>query len=140
MRIAASGKEKTPTTYGTLARRFMPRPLHDEADYRSALAVLDSLAGHELNADQEDYFDAIATIVEKYESERHPVGAGDSDARALLRCLMDEHGMTASDLGRVLGDRSLGCRVLAGEWALSKTHIRTLANRFALDPAAFLRS
>jgi antitoxin component HigA of HigAB toxin-antitoxin module len=46
--------------------------------------------------------------------------------------------MTESDLGRLLGDRSLGHRILAGQRDLSKVHIRTLAAHFALDPAALL--
>ena len=43
----------------------MPRPLHDEVDYRNALGVLDAMAGFKMNADQTDYFDAIATFVGK---------------------------------------------------------------------------
>ena len=57
----------------------------------------------------------------------------------LVRSLMDEHGMSESDLGRLLGDRSLGHRILSGERELSKTHIRTLAEHFSLNPAALLK-
>ena len=46
--------------------------------------------------------------------------------------------MSESDLGRLLGDRSLGHRILAGERELSKAHIRTLAAHFRLNPAALL--
>ena len=56
----------------------------------------------------------------------------------LLRSLMEEHGMNESGLGRLPGDRSLGHRVLSGERELSKAHIRTLADHFALDPSALL--
>ena len=49
----------------------MPRPLHDDVDYRNALGVLGAMAGFEMNGDQEDYFEAIATFVEKYETENH---------------------------------------------------------------------
>ena len=56
----------------------------------------------------------------------------------LIRSLMEEHGMSESDLGRLLGDRSLGHRILSGERELSKVHIRVLANHFSLNPAALL--
>lgn len=46
--------------------------------------------------------------------------------------------MNESDLGRLLGDRSLGHRILNGERELSKVHIRTLAAHFSLNPAALL--
>ncbi len=127
-----------PRTYAELAGLLMPRPLHDDVDYRNALAVLDAMAGHEMNADQEDYFDAVATFVERYESEHHPLTSKDLTPVELVRSLVEEHGMSASDLGRLLGDRSLGHRILSGERDLSKNHIRILAEHFALNPAALL--
>jgi len=116
----------------------MPRPLHDEVDCRNALLVLDAMASFGMNADQEDYFDAIATFVEKYESERHAIGGSKMTPVQLVRSLMEEHGMSESDLGRLLGDRSLGHRILSGERELSKVHIRLLAEHLSLDPAALL--
>jgi HTH-type transcriptional regulator/antitoxin HigA len=127
-----------PVTYAELVGLFMPRPLHDEVDYRNALAVLDAMAGFQMNADQEDYFEATATFVEKYESEHHAIDQARMTPVELVRSLMEEHGMSESDLGRLLGDRSLGHRILSGERDLSKTHIRILAEHFALNPAALL--
>jgi len=127
-----------PQTYADLAGLFMPRPLHDDVHYRNALGVLDAMAGFEMNADQEDYFEAIATFVEKYEAEHHSVDGAKMTPVELVRSLMDEHGMNESDLGRLLGDRSLGHRILAGERELSKAHIRILAEHFRLNAAALL--
>jgi HTH-type transcriptional regulator/antitoxin HigA len=127
-----------PDIYADLVGLFMPRPLHDEVDYRNALAVLDAMAGFEMNADQEDYFEAIATFVEKYEAEHHAIDDSKLTPVKLLRSLMDEHGMSESDLGRLLGDRSLGHRILSGQRELSKAHIRLLAEHFSLNPAALL--
>jgi HTH-type transcriptional regulator / antitoxin HigA len=129
---------KIPRTYAELVRSFMPRPLHDEVDYRNALAVLDSMAGFPMNSDQEDYFDAVATFVEKYETQHHSIDGAKLTPLKLIRSLMDEHGMSESDLGRLLGDRSLGHRILSGERELSKVHIRRLAAHFSLDPGALL--
>jgi antitoxin component HigA of HigAB toxin-antitoxin module len=46
--------------------------------------------------------------------------------------------MTASDLGELLGNRSLGSKVLRGERELSKTHLRILAERFKVDAGLLL--
>ncbi|MGA2582232.1 MAG: transcriptional regulator [Tepidisphaeraceae bacterium] len=129
---------RIPLTYPKLVEVFMPRPLHDEVDYRNALAVLDRMAGFKLNEEQEDYFDAIATFVEKYEVEHHSLNDVKMTPVQLLRALLTEHGMSESDLGRLLGDRSLGHRILSGERELSKVHIRLLAEHFAVNPAALL--
>ncbi|MBT3198638.1 MAG: transcriptional regulator [Phycisphaerales bacterium] len=127
-----------PSSYAELVDLLMPRPLHDDVDYRNALGVLDAMAGFEMNVDQEDYFEAIATFVEKYEFAHHAIASEKLTPVELLRSLIDAHGMSESDLGRLLGDRSLGHRVLSGERDLSKAHIRTLAEHFSLNPAVFL--
>lgn len=127
-----------PESYAELVGLFMPRPLHDDVDYRNALAVLDAMAGFEMNADQEDYFEAIATFVEKYEARHHAMDDAKLSPVELVRSLLAEHEMTESDLGRLLGDRSLGHRILSGERELSKAHIRILAGHFSLSPAALL--
>ena len=127
-----------PDSYAELVGLFMPRPLHDEVDYHNALAVLDAMAGFDMNADQEDYFEAIATFVEKYEAKQHAIENAELTPAELIRSLMDEHDMSESDLGRLLGDRSLGHRVLSGERELSKAHVRILAKHFSLNPAALL--
>jgi HTH-type transcriptional regulator/antitoxin HigA len=116
----------------------MPRPLHDEVDYHNALEILDSMAGFKLNSDQEDYFDAIATFVEKYEAEHHSIGNLRMTPVELIQSLLTEHHMTPSDLGRLLGDRSLGSRILGGQRQLSKEHIRTLAEHFRINAGALL--
>jgi HTH-type transcriptional regulator/antitoxin HigA len=127
-----------PESYAELVGLFMPRPLHDDVDYRNALAMLDAMAGFEMNTDQQDYFEAIATFVEKYEAEHHAIDEMKMTPVELLRSIIDEHGMTKSDLGQLLGDRSLGHRILTGQRELSKAHIRILAERFSLNPAALL--
>jgi HTH-type transcriptional regulator/antitoxin HigA len=130
--------DDVPDSYTELIGLCMPRPLHDEVDYRNALAVLDAMAGFEMNSDQNDYFEAIATFVEKYEAEHHAIDGATMTPVELLRSLMDEHGMSESDLGRLLGDRSLGHRILTGQREMSKKHIRILAEHFSLSPAALL--
>lgn len=51
---------------------------------------------------------------------------------------MEDRGLTASDLGRLLGERSLGPKVLNGDRALSKAHIKILAKHFRVSPAVLL--
>ena len=46
--------------------------------------------------------------------------------------------MTASDLGRLLGNRTLGAAILSGQREMSKNHVKNLADHFKVDPALFL--
>lgn len=77
-------------------------------------------------------------LIEHYESQHHFIETSDLDPIDVLKELMDEHGMSASDLGRFLGDRSLGSRILSGKRGLSRRHIRILSEHFGVSPALFI--
>jgi HTH-type transcriptional regulator/antitoxin HigA len=97
------------------------------------------LAGHELNADQADYLDVLSTLVEAYENAHDPLDDPALCGLDVLRALLDEHGMSAVDLARLLGvHRSMGSKLLKGERALTTRHLQTLGERFKVSAALFL--
>ena len=67
-----------------------------------------------------------------------PLGHPERARVRRLRFLVEENGLTGRELGRILGDETLGNRVLRGERELSKAHIRKLADHFGVSPALFL--
>jgi HTH-type transcriptional regulator / antitoxin HigA len=134
----SSDVQHLPTTYCALVARLPPRPIHDDLDLANATEVIDRLAGFSLNPDQEDYLEAIATFVEAYEAERFPVEDSQLTPLCALKALLAEHAMSASDLGRLLGNRTLGASILSGRRALSKAHIKKLAEHFKVEPGLFL--
>ena len=140
MRKASTKRDfrRLPKTYAGLVALLPPRPIHDDVDLANATEIIDRLAGFDLNEDQEDYLEAISTFVEAYEAERFPIDDSRITPLDALKTLLAEHEMTASDLGRLLGNRTLGAAILAGRRGLSKTHIKTLAERFKVEPGLFL--
>ena len=128
---------RMPEDYAGLVRLLPPRPIHDKADSANATEMIDALAGHDLTPDQEDYLDLLSDLVSKYEEDRSPLHRTRSTPLERLRFVVEEAGMTASDLGRLLGNRGLGSLILRGQRQLSKTHIRVLAEHFRLDPGYF---
>ncbi len=131
---------KLPKTFEGLCRLFPPRPIRDEVDHDNTLEIVDVLAvnGSRLSKDQADYLDLLTTLVGAYEDEHHAIDLSHITPLQLLRSLVEDHQMTASDLGELLGNRSLGSKILRGEREMSKTHIRVLADRFKLNPSVFL--
>jgi len=129
---------RLPKTYGALVAMLPPRPIHDDVDLANATEMIDRLAGFDLNADQEDYLEALSTFVEAYEAERFPMNDSRITPLDALEALLAEHDMTASDLGRLLGNRTLGPAILAGRRNLSKSHIKKLAEHFKVGPGLFL--
>lgn len=128
---------KIPKTYAGLMALHLIRPIHDQVDAENAAGMIDLLAGHKLNAEQDDYLDLLSDLYEKWESAQFPI----SRARGaeLLRLVLAERGERAGDLAKFLGvDASLGYRLLRGERQLTAVQIGKLADRYGLDPAALL--
>lgn len=73
---------------------------------------------------------------------RHDRGPLDAPAICgpdALRVLLDEHGMSAADLARLLGvHRSMGSKLLKGERALTARHLQILSDRFKVSAELFL--
>jgi HTH-type transcriptional regulator/antitoxin HigA len=140
MRTATRKMEfaRMPRTYTELVRMHVPRPLHDHADLRNATEIIDAMAGHKLNEDQSDYLDLLSTLVADYEDQHERVAQRKLSPLEALRYLLEENGMNASDLGRLLGNRELGSKILRGQRKLSMSHVRKLAARFAVEPGLFI--
>lgn len=128
-----------PKDYTGLCQRYVPRPLHDAADYAAARQAIEPLQGFEgrLTADQVDYLEAVSSFIEAYDLERVKWPKG--TARGILKFLLEQHDLSAADLSRILGsDRSLGPKLLRGERRLTVGHIRTLARHFNVEPGVLL--
>jgi antitoxin component HigA of HigAB toxin-antitoxin module len=98
------------------------------------LAVLDRRT-----RDQDDYLETLSLLIEAFEDRHHDIDVEDLDPIVILRSLMKSHNMSASDLGRLLGNRSLGAAILRRDRELSKANIMKLCAHIAVGPQLFLK-
>ena len=82
------------------------------------------------------YTKMIAELAEHYEKEHYPTGK--ANPVETLRFLMEQHGLSQTDLAKVFGGQPVVSAVLAGRRPLNKNHILKLAARFNVGPAMFL--
>lgn len=128
-----------PGRFVDLVALLPPHVIRDEADYDAVVELLDKLlARPKLTKGQSEFFETWSVLIAAYERDHHPVDSADITGLDALRHILGENQMTASDLGELLGNRSLGSKILRGERELSKTHLRILANRFKVDAGVFL--
>jgi HTH-type transcriptional regulator / antitoxin HigA len=142
MRAKAASSAKTfdqvPKTYAGLAAWHMPRPLRDKAEYENAVEIVDQLAGHDLNADQDDYLDLLSDLVAAYEDE-HVKPLRKIGGVEALKYILKENAQTGDDLAALLKvERSVAYRILKGTRNLTADHIRVLAKRFQVSADLFL--
>jgi HTH-type transcriptional regulator/antitoxin HigA len=131
--------ERLPTTFDGLIKLHPPRPIHDEVSYRNTVEIVDALAGHALNADQEDYLLLLSGLVERYEADTLPRRRRVSGLE-LLRYLLDENKLSGDDLAKIIDvDRSVAYRILKGERGLTTEHIKALCRRFGVPADLFIR-
>jgi len=126
-----------PTEYGALVALFPPRPIHDRIGYDNTVEVVDAMAGHALSKDQEDYLEILSRTIEAYEAGVRP--AATVRGRKLLAALVDEHELTAADLGKIIRvDSSHAAKILRGDRAITATHAKKLARHFAVSVDSLL--
>lgn len=128
--------------YFALVQQFPLIPIRDERHLKAAHAMIDQLSAipeDELTSGQMDYLLVLGDLADAYESklmaeELEPVTGLD-----LLKHLVREQNWTASDLGRLLGQRELGSKILRGQRQISKSHAKKLGEHFSLPGEMFLR-
>jgi HTH-type transcriptional regulator / antitoxin HigA len=135
----ATSPKQMPRTYQELVKLHPPRTIHDDVDLENVVEIVDRLAVLDhATKDQADYLETLSTLVAAYEDARHPIDVSPLGPLQTLKFLLQEHGLNASDLGRILGQRQVGSAILRGDRQLSKTHIVKLAAHFGVSPAALL--
>jgi HTH-type transcriptional regulator/antitoxin HigA len=128
-----------PRDYEGLCRRYLPRPIHDAAEYENVAEIARVFAGFEeaMTGDQQDYFQLLCSLMEAWEAAhvRWPAVT----PLETLKHLLAEHGMSAADLSRLLGaSRQLGPMILRGERSITAEHARALGAKFGLPAGVFI--
>ncbi|OHB53168.1 MAG: hypothetical protein A2Y07_10505 [Planctomycetes bacterium GWF2_50_10] len=125
--------------YSDLLSEYELRPIHNSKQYKKALYIADKFVGrNDLTRDQLDFLETLTMLINYYEECRFPVASKGLAPLDIVRHLVEANGLNASDLGRILGQRELGSKILKGERQLSKNHIRQIADYFSVDPGLLL--
>jgi HTH-type transcriptional regulator/antitoxin HigA len=122
--------------YLELIKRFPLAPIRGERHFKEAVGMIDELSiidEEKLTAGQADYLLVLSDLVERYEDRHFQEKGAFGDGVQALAYLMEQRGMSASDLGRLLGSRSLGSAILRRERELSKGHVVKLARYFGIS-------
>lgn len=128
---------KIPKSYAQLVALHAPRPIHDKTGAAEAAAIMDAMAGHKLNRDQEDYFNLLCQLYEAWENTVAPTSR--APAHEVLDLVLKARDENPADLAQVLGvDRSLGYRLIKGTRHLTAEHVVVAAAYYGLDPVVLL--
>lgn len=112
--------------------------IRNEREYYAAVKRLNELLDEIGDNEKHPLYsllDTLGTLVHAYEQEHYPVP--DATGAEVLRFLMDEHGLTQSDLPEV-GSQGVVSEILSGKRELNVRQIRSLSQRFGVSSAVFV--
>jgi antitoxin component HigA of HigAB toxin-antitoxin module len=133
--------KRLPSSYVTLMGEFPLCPIRTNSDYGRAAAIIQRLALREdtLDAGEESYLEVLEALVEKYDREHYPINTCDVSPTRALRMLVEQAGMSVSELGVLLGSKGAASELLSGKRREpSKAQIARLCARFKVGAGAFL--
>ncbi len=139
MRITAA--HRTQQNAKRYNRPLKVWPIRSEADYDRAVEVVNALAVQpegSLSEKDQDRLEVFTRLIEAWDKEHYSEFLEGSSPLEVLQSLLDEHEMSNSDLGRLLGNRQTGHAIMKGHRSLSKAHIRKLSEYFNLSPEVFI--
>ena len=127
-------------SFAALVRQMPQQAIVDDVQYENTVEVIDRLmSAWRLTRGQRQYLETLVQPATAYESSHHAIDTTSLTGLDSLRYLLDENGMSASDLARLLDVHpSMGSKILQGERALTVTHLKALAARFMVSAELFI--
>src|SRR5215211_1459385 len=113
------------------------KPIRSEADYEAALEEVERLWGAKLGTPRGDRLDVLATLIDAYESEHHPVDPPDPIEAIKFR--MEQQNLTRKDLEGIVGSRTRIAEVLNRRRGLSINMIRRLHEKLGISTEILIR-
>lgn len=112
--------------------------IRTEQEYDNAVERLHALVD-EVGDNPQDpryrFIETLSVLIRAYDREHYRLP--EASGVEVLRFLMEAHGLTQKDLPEV-GSQGVVSEVLAGHRTLNVRQIKALAERFGVDPGAFL--
>lgn len=124
--------------YRALDAKVPLRPIRNRKDYARAVSAMNALLDAGAADETHPLAGLAATLGEligDYDARQFPVP--DVSGREMLRFLMEQHGLTQSELPEV-GSQGVVSEILSGKRELNLRQVRALARRFGIAADAFL--
>ena len=112
---------------GTVLDFTKPHVLRSEEEYEAAVAEIDDLLDRELEpgSEEEDRLEFLTLLVEAYEERHVPMGDLGTPQSA-VDFMLEQKGLSRSDLHEVMGGKSRVSEFFAGKRKLSRAQIEAV--------------
>jgi len=128
-----------PNYYAELLKEALPRVVHTEMENERLLTEIEKLLAKgesNLSLEEEELLELLTQLVEAFERRTYP--RKKASPAELVAFLLQQRGLTASDLWPVLGSKGRVSDLLNGRREVSKEQAKKLGEFFRVSPAAFI--
>lgn len=124
--------------YFKLVKKFPLKAIHDDDYYDRAIEVINVLLDRDLDFGEEEYLDALTTLVETYEKEL-PDFDEEASLSDVLRFLMQSNGDSQATLVKKAEiSKSLLSELLSGGRAITLPTARKIAAAYSVPASVFI--
>lgn len=127
-----------PENYSKLLIKYQPKPIRTEAENERALAIVEELMySPNRNPEENEFYDLLVTLIEKFEREFYAPGKG-TTPHGILNFLMEQQNVKEKDLVGIIGSEEVVAEVIKGKRDMTTEQIKTLGKFFNIDPSVFI--
>lgn len=124
--------------YKKLLCQYQPKVIKNEAENEVALKIVEQLMHNRNRTPEEDeLYDLLVVLVEKFEQERYKPGAT-STPLSMLHFLMEQQEFEEQDLIPLFGSKDTLKKVIQGQTDITPDQARALSSLFDVDLSLFL--
>ena len=126
--------------YGRLLARTVPRVIATEEESERALAIVESLmekGERSLTPEEDALLDLLTNLIRDYEARAYP-RREKSKPHEMVVFLLEQRGLAAKDLWRVIGSTGRVSEIVAGKRPISKDQAKKLAEFFHVGVGLFI--
>ncbi len=123
--------------YKELLTTYLTKIIRTEAENKEALAIVEDLMHRERSPEEDELYQLLITLIEKFEQEYYQLNEP-INPHSMLLFLLEESGKTREDLEVVLGSKNLTNRILNEKEHITPEQARKLGDFFHVEPSLFM--
>ncbi len=126
-----------PDKYKELLTAYLPKVIKTEAENEQALAMVEDLMHRDRTPEENEVYQLLITLIEKFEQEYYHPNQQNSPVSMLL-FLLEESNQNREDLVAVLGNEDIVNNILNGQQQINAEQSRNLGDFFHVEPSLFM--
>lgn len=126
-----------PDKYKELLTAYLPKLIKTEAENQQALAMVEDLMHRDRTPEENEVYQLLITLIEKFEQEYYQPNQGNSPVSMLL-FLLEESDKTREDLVAVLENEDIVNNILNEQQKINEEQARKLGDFFHVESSLFM--